>query len=163
MNGGNITILQSAVENPKSNRGCSTMRLNNLLLSPAHLLTCALSLLLLLPVTFYLFADEEAKPEFVIEDGGHTATVGNVTFSPDGRTIATGSDDGTIRVWRVEDGKCLRVLRGHGGNVHVVYSPDGNLLASVGSDADYGVRLWGATMGYRNGRGAKGIEGYNGP
>jgi WD40 repeat protein len=39
--------------------------------------------------------------------------VNSVAFSPDGSMIASGSDDNTIKLWRVSDGALLRTLEGH--------------------------------------------------
>jgi len=72
---------------------------------------------------------------------GHTATVTSVAFASDGRTIATGSRDGTVRVWDVASGHELHKLEGHTGEVlSVAIGPDAHLLASGGTDKV--VRLW---------------------
>ena len=77
---------------------------------------------------------------------GHTPWVNSVAFSPDGNTLASGSNDDTIRLWDVQTGDKRITIKGHTGEVNsVAFSPDGNTLAS-GSD-DRTIRLWDVQTG----------------
>ena len=76
---------------------------------------------------------------------GHTGYVWNIAFSPDGQTLASGSNDNTIRLWDANTGKHKTTLVGHEMYVYSVsFSPDGQTLAS-GSFAE--IRLWDTTTG----------------
>ena len=79
-----------------------------------------------------------------------TATLGrspthSVAFSPDGRLLASGSQDEKVRLWDPATRKRIRILSGHLGHVwSVAFSPDGRLLASGGEGM---VRLWDPATG----------------
>ena len=48
-----------------------------------------------------------------------------MAFSPDGRRLATGGEENTVKIWDVQTGKELQTLRGHSGDVYTVaFSPD---------------------------------------
>ena len=77
---------------------------------------------------------------------GHRDLIRCVSFSPNGRTLASGSSDNTVRLWGVSSGVHLRTLSGHTDNVNSVsFSPDGRTLASGSSDGT--VRLWDVSSG----------------
>src|SRR5688572_26890277 len=64
-----------------------------------------------------------------------------VAFAPDGRTLASGSSDGAIQVWKRSTGANLDVLPGHPGGVFAVaFSADGRTLVSAGADGK--TSLW---------------------
>src|SRR5436853_191312 len=72
---------------------------------------------------------------------GHTTMVSSVAYSPDGKTLASGSGDKTIKLWDVATGKEQATLKGHTLRVNsVAYSTDGKTLASGSTDQT--IKLW---------------------
>ena len=72
---------------------------------------------------------------------GHNHAVRSLVISPNGRILASGSGDRTVRLWHLPSGQALKTLTGHTKGVNcMAVSPDGQVLAT-GSD-DKTVRLW---------------------
>ena len=72
----------------------------------------------------------------------HQAPVFTVAFSPDSKTILTGSDDETAQLWDADTGNSARRLKHQGPVFVVAFSPDGTLMLTGSEDRT--VRLWDA-------------------
>jgi WD40 repeat protein len=71
----------------------------------------------------------------------HAGEVRAVAFSPDGRTVATASLDGTARLWSATDCTPIGQAMNHSGGVaRVAFSPDGRTVATASGDGT--ARLW---------------------
>lgn len=73
---------------------------------------------------------------------GHADWVTSIAFRPDGKVLASASDDKTIILWNVETGNKIKVFKGHG--TACSFSPDGRLLASAKGNEIY---LWDIEVG----------------
>ncbi len=75
---------------------------------------------------------------------GHSGKAASLAVSFDGRTIASGGDDNTIKLWNLETGELLHSLTGQSGRVlTIALSPDGQTLASSHKTSDRScIKLW---------------------
>ncbi|MEK7846827.1 MAG: hypothetical protein AAB257_07690, partial [Nitrospinota bacterium] len=77
---------------------------------------------------------------------GHTDWVVPVTFSPDGKTLASGSVDKNVILWDVVTGNAIKTLKGHNDILlSVAFSPDGKFLVSGSGDGTS--RCWDKNTG----------------
>src|SRR5205807_126417 len=91
---------------------------------------------------------------------GHSGEVNSIAWSPDGRILASVSDDHTIRLWDVQTGQLLHILEGHNAIIFsVAWSPDGEALASSSGSRDKTIRLWDR----QTGQPLRTLEGHTGP
>ena len=67
---------------------------------------------------------------------GHTGYVNALAYSPDGKTLISGGEDSTTRVWDAHTGELQHTLEAHGSGVKdVAFSPDSKMFGSVDSSA----------------------------
>lgn len=80
---------------------------------------------------------------------GHSDVVNDIAWSPDGKQIASASDDKTVQVWNATTGNNFFTYHGHSSKVHAIaWSPDGQYIASASNDNnDKTVQVWNATTG----------------
>jgi len=77
----------------------------------------------------------------------HKGLINAIAWSPDNSKIATASFDGTVKVWKADDGSLLQTYRGHTKGVYdVTWSPDNNRIASC---SERSVHVWVALTGER--------------
>ena len=88
--------------------------------------------------------------DLIITLEGHADVVLSVAYSPDGKTLASGAEDGTIKLWDVVTGQNIAILEGHVSSIindvsSIAYSPDGKTLASGAWDNT--IKLWNVATG----------------
>ena len=77
----------------------------------------------------------------VITQLGHSGSIDSVSYSPDGRYIASGSADASIKLWDAASGRLIRTFIGHSGNITAItFSPNGKYLASASWDRT--IKMW---------------------
>src|SRR5262249_7160254 len=89
---------------------------------------------------------ERGRPREVATYKGHIDTVVSVAFSPDGKELATGSADGTARVWGPGQGQEWEALAGASGYVgNLAFAGGGKVLVTATGSGT--VRLWDMPVG----------------
>ena len=95
---------------------------------------------------FEAFKLYDASGKLMRAFAGHTGRTRYVAFSPDGKQIASTSEDGTLRLWETTSGQAVRVLQAKNkrGFAQAFFSPDGKRLAALGDSVLY---IWSVSDG----------------
>jgi WD40 repeat protein/serine/threonine protein kinase len=97
-----------------------------------------------LPIREVRILDAESGREVFPPLGRQTGAFSILRFSPDGKRVATGGWDFTVKVWDIATGQQTLALKGHTAVVtDLAFSPDGHRLISASADGT--VRIWDAT------------------
>ncbi len=93
------------------------------------------------------YANLLAQNKVLTTNFGHADCVNCVVFSPNGKILASASNDETIKLWDVKSGREIRTLNEHTNYVNSVsFSPNGKILAS--SSDDETIKLWNVETGH---------------
>ena len=99
----------------------------------------------LISIILLLQFAQAQKPELVIQKG-HMGYITSISFSPDGKLLASGSEDNTIKLFDVVSRKELRTFIGHTSGINSIsFAPNGKILASGSSDKT--IKLWDIVSG----------------
>lgn len=87
-----------------------------------------------------LLCAKAQRPELVVQ-AGHSSHINTIAITSDGKLIASGGNDKSIKLWDAATGRLLRTLTGHLSDINsLAFSPDASRLASASFDGT--VRLW---------------------
>ncbi len=110
-----------------------------------QLLITRVRILFYVSAALFLAGEARAQKPQLITEEGHTSVVRTVAFSPNGKIIASGSEDKKIKLWDVKAGMEFASLPATGGTIMSVLFADDRTLVSIDDRGD--VKLWSAANG----------------
>lgn len=87
------------------------------------------------------FGGDYGPPKLLFNLKAHNDLIQSLSFSPDGKLLASCSYDRLVKIWSIPEGKLIQELKDHSDSVYAVaFNKDGSMLASTG--ADRAIKVW---------------------
>lgn len=92
-------------------------------------------------IATYSIGNGNVSPKLLFNLKSHNDLIQGLSFSPDGKLLASCSYDRLVKIWSVPEGKLVQELKDHSDSVYAVaFNKDGSMLASTG--ADRAIKVW---------------------
>jgi len=92
-------------------------------------------------IATYILDEDNSSAKLLFNLKSHGDLIQSLSFSPDGKLLASCSYDRLVKIWSVPEGKLIQELKDHSDSVYAVaFNKDGTMLASTG--ADRAIKVW---------------------